>query len=129
MEDNILITDFTTKDIFEILKFHENQYLEANNTDREWSEKHRKIKKFLQEIYAKNQFELEDFDKLKSFALSKGGLLTNDLRRKLYKIVYCVDNIAKKYEFYYIDENKENYENFDVFEKKEESFDISKIKL
>ena len=63
-------------------------------------EKLQLMKKFKESILYKDNISIDDFEMIKSFAVSKGGFITSDFRKILYKKIYCINN-----------ENKENDHN------------------
>ena len=69
-DDKYVVSNFSAKDIFSILKNQEADYIEKEKNNTDWGIKHRKLKKFLEDLLAKNHFTIEDFELLKSFALS-----------------------------------------------------------
>ena len=68
-----------------------------------FQEKSRQISDFLRNFSGKNAgvfLSEKDFDTLKSFALSKGGFLTLENRRKIYKILLNCEKKSEKNDYF-----------------------------
>lgn len=131
MEDSLIdySNNFTGEELLKIINEQERAYIEANKTNSEWKDKYYRIKKIKMDLNSKDNFEIEDFNLLRQLAVSKGGFLTNELRKDLWRKIYSVDklNQMENYELMYVNENKDNYDGHDVFVMKEEPFDLSLI--
>jgi hypothetical protein len=134
MDDSIshmeMISEFSQASLLEIIKYQEEEYIRTNRNNPVWNHKYYRLKQLKMDLFSKKVISHEDFTILRSLALSKGGFLTNEIRKDLWKKILCVDNLneeKRKYELLYINENYLREENADgLFIKKEESFDLSK---
>lgn len=68
-------------------------------------EKLQLMKKFKESILYKDNISIDDFEMIKSFAVSKGGFITSDFRKILYKKIYCINN-ENKDDYAYVDKEK-----------------------
>jgi hypothetical protein len=122
-------SDIKSADLEKILIFQEKEHIEKHSKEDEWQKKYQILKKLKLDLNNKDLITYDDFKLLKEHAITKGGFLTNDLRRVFYKKIFCVDFQEENYELFYIDEEKEetNIEkisNYDVFKIKTEPFDL-----
>jgi hypothetical protein len=127
--EKFVMVNFSAKEVLEIIKIQEEKYMNENYNNNNWKEKLFKLKKISSDLYSKEYFDIEDFNNLKALAVSKGGFLCNEIRRQLWKKIFCIDKISnnKELELYFIDENKENYEEIDVFKTIKEASDVGKF--
>lgn len=137
MDDSIfhseMISEFSQASLLEIIKYQEDEYIKINKNNAEWNHKYYRLKQLKMDIFSKKVISQEDFSILRSFAKTKGGFLTNEIRKDLWKKILCIDNLnedKRKYELLYINESYLKDNNSDgIFIKKEESFDLSNKKF
>jgi hypothetical protein len=139
MNDSFSSLNFTSEikpsSIEELIEQEENMYILENSSDKYWANKYKNLNEFRNYLNKKELISLEDFTKLKEYATSKGGFLTNELRKDLWKKIYCVDdnkNNNIQYNFYYVNEKLDKFEdnnNEEMFIVKREPLDLSKINI
>jgi hypothetical protein len=125
-----MICEFSQASLLEIIKFQENEYIKTHKNHPDWNQKYYTLKQLKMDLYSKNVISEEDIIILKEFAMSKGGFLTNEIRKDLWMKILCVGKTKeekRKYELIYINENfNKEEEKGEIFVKKEEPFEISK---
>ena len=138
INESDISTDFSNKDssnvsyllkkCIELLSFPnepqysdvvENLFKESNelfikkyNDDENFNAKKSNLEKYIDTIKKKKKIEIKDFKKIQEFAISKGGFITSDIRKCLYKKIYLLNhsNIIK---MLYIDYNARTDRNWD----------------
>ena len=138
INESDISTDFSNKDssnvsyllkkCIELLSFPnepqysdvvENLFKESNelfikkyNDDENFNAKKSNLEKYIDTIKKKKKIEIKDFKKIQEFAISKGGFITSDNRKCLYKKIYLLNhsNIIK---MLYIDYNARTDRNWD----------------
>ena len=87
-----------------IFKENNNRFITKNKDDKNFCEKLREIKEYAKEIRFLKIIKISDFKKIRDLALSKGGFLTYDVRKILYKKIYLL-NHSNVFNMLYIDYN------------------------
>ena len=105
-----------------IFKENNNRFITKNKDDKYFCEKLREIKEYTQEIRFLKKIKISDFKKIRDLAISKGGFLTYDVRKILYKKIYLL-NHSNVYNMLYIDYNaiinkKWDFDKIDIFSEK-----------
>ena len=105
-----------------IFKENNNRYITKNKDDKNFCEKLREIKEYTQEIRFLKKIKISDFKKIRDLALSKGGFLTYDVRKILYKKIYLL-NHSNVFNMLYIDYNAIinktwDFDKIDIFSEK-----------
>ena len=102
-----------------IFKENNNRFITKNKDDKYFCEKLREIKEYTQEIRFLKKIKISDFKKIRDLAISKGGFLTYDVRKILYKKIYLL-NHSNVFNMLYIDYNAIinktwDFEKIDIF--------------
>jgi hypothetical protein len=108
--------------------YQEVGYINENSLNTEWLAKYKELNKFKDKLCRNDDvIKPEDFTVFKGYAISKGGFLTNELRKEFWKKIFCIDHIDnKKYELVYINERSRSFEDFrEAFIFRHEPFDLS----
>ena len=105
-----------------IFKENNNRYITKNKDDKNFCEKLREIKEYAKEIRFLKIIKISDFKKIRDLALSKGGFLTYDVRKILYKKIYLL-NHSNVFNMLYIDYNaiinkRWDFDKIDIFSEK-----------
>ena len=105
-----------------IFKENNNRFITKNKDDKNFCEKLREIKEYTQEIRFLKKIKISDFKKIRDLALSKGGFLTYDVRKILYKKIYLL-NHSNVFNMLYIDYNAIinktwDFDKIDIFSEK-----------
>ena len=105
-----------------IFKENNNRFITKNKDDKYFCEKLREIKEYTQEIRFLKKIKISDFKKIRDLAISKGGFLTYDVRKILYKKIYLL-NHSNVFNMLYIDYNaiinkKWDFDKIDIFSEK-----------
>ena len=91
------------KDFIEKLFKESNQkFIDINIEDKIFCEKYREINEYVVELKSIKKITIKDFIKIKEYAISKGGFLTSDKRKVLYKKIYLL-NHSITYKMFYND--------------------------
>ena len=112
-----------------IFKENNNRFITKNKDDKNFCEKLREIKEYTKEIRFLKIIKISDFKKIRDLALSKGGFLTYDVRKILYKKIYLL-NHSNVFNMLYIDYNaiinkKWDFDKIDIFSEKRIYDDLS----
>jgi hypothetical protein len=118
--DTICHIDSNTID--EFFEYEERKYVEESMNDPVWCGKFKGLTKFKNKLSENSEIiKLDDFYKIRKYSISKGGFLTNELRKEFYKRIFSIDYMnMDKYELVYINEESPDYFIF-----KTEPFDLS----
>ena len=105
-----------------IFKENNNRFITKNKDDKNFCEKLREIKEYAKEIRFLKIIKISDFKKIRDLALSKGGFLTYDVRKILYKKIYLL-NHSNVFNMLYIDYNaiinkRWDFDKIDIFSEK-----------
>ena len=91
------------KDFIEkLFKESNEKFININSKDKMFCEKYREINEYVEEIKSIPIITIKDFIKIKEYAISKGGFLTSNNRKVLYKKIYLL-NHNNTYKMLYID--------------------------
>lgn len=91
------------KDFIEkLFKESNEKFININSKDKMFCEKYREINEYVAEIKSIPKITIKDFIKIKEYAISKGGFLTSNNRKVLYKKIYLL-NHNNTYKMLYID--------------------------
>ena len=91
------------KDFIEkLFKESNEKFININSKDKMFCEKYREINEYVAEIKSIPIITIKDFIKIKEYAISKGGFLTSNNRKVLYKKIYLL-NHNNTYKMLYID--------------------------
>ena len=85
-----------------IFKENNDKFIIKNSKDKFFCEKLREIKEYAQSLKFIEKIKISDFKKIREFAISKGGFLTYDVRKILYKKIYLI-NHKNMFKMVYID--------------------------
>ena len=85
-----------------LLKESNNNFIIKNKDDKFFCEKLREINEFVETLKTTPKISIKDFIKIKQYAISKGGFLTSDIRKVIYKKIYLL-NHKNTYKMLYID--------------------------
>ena len=88
--------------IDKILKESNNNFIIKNSKDKFFCEKLREVNEYVETLKTIRKISIKDFIKIKEFAISKGGFLTSENRKVLYKKIYLL-NHKNTYKMLYID--------------------------
>ncbi len=75
-----------------IFKENNDKFIRKNAKDESFCEKLREVKEYAQGIRYIKKIKISDFKKIREMAISKGGFLTYDVRKILYKKIYLLNN-------------------------------------
>jgi hypothetical protein len=75
-----------------IFKENNDKFIRKNAKDEFFCEKLREVKEYAQGIRYTKKIKISDFKKIREMAISKGGFLTYDVRKILYKKIYLLNN-------------------------------------
>ena len=108
--------------IEKIFKENNDKLIIKNKDDLKFCEKLREIKEYAQSIKLIKKIKISDFKKIKEFAISKGGFLTSDVRKILYKKIYLLNHL-NMFKMLYIDyeaiiNKKWDVDKVDIFSEK-----------
>jgi len=104
--------------IFEELHKIEEEINRKVNNDSFLTKKKNQIDLIRENLKEKTFISEGDFNKLKQFAVSKGGFILNENRRDLWKKILNVDLIEDKFNFIFIKEHLHKYQTNDIFQNK-----------
>ena len=91
------------KDFIEkLFKESNDKFIEMNQKDTFFCDKYRDINEYVEDLKTVKKIKIKDFIKIKEFAISKGGFLTSENRKVLYKKIYLL-NHGNTYKMLYID--------------------------
>ena len=91
------------RDFIENLFKESNQkFIIQNKDDKFFCEKLREINDYVETLKMTKKIKIKDFIKIKNFAISKGGFLTSENRKVMYKKIYLL-NHSNTYKMLYID--------------------------
>ena len=115
--------------IEKIFKEYNNKIIIKNTNDKIFCEKLREIKEYAQNLRFFKKIKISDFKKMREFAISKGGFLTHDVRKILYKKAYLL-NHSNVFNMLYIDydcliNRQWDYDKIDLFSQKRIYEDIA----
>ena len=85
-----------------LLKESNNNFIIKNKEDQFFCEKLREINDYVETLKTIPKITIKDFIKIKQFAISKGGFLTSENRKVMYKKIYLL-NHKNTYKMLYID--------------------------
>ena len=85
-----------------LLKESNNNFIIKNREDKFFCEKLREINDYVETLKTIPKITIKDFIKIKQFAISKGGFLTSENRKVMYKKIYLL-NHKNTYKMLYID--------------------------
>jgi hypothetical protein len=99
--------------------YEEDKYIQKNKYNKDWNMKLKELNKYKDKLCENSEIiKLEDFYKIKKYSISKGGFLTNELRKELYKRIFSIDYLNKNnYELIYIQDNCELISKSESFSK------------
>ena len=105
-----------------LFKANNDKLIIANSTDKFFCEKLREIKEYSQTLRFVRKIKISDFKKIRSLAISKGGFLTYDVRKILYKKIYLL-NRQNAFKMVYIDykaiiNRNWDFDKIDIFSEK-----------
>ena len=105
-----------------IFKENNDKYIIKNSKDKVFCEKLRDIKEYAQSLKFIGKIKISDFKKIREFAISKGGFLTYDVRKILYKKLYLI-NHQNMFKMVYIDykaiiNRNWDFDKIDIFSEK-----------
>jgi hypothetical protein len=92
------------KFINQLLKDSNIKYINEHKDDKFFCEKLREVNEYVQLLKMSKKIKIKDFIKIKEFAISKGGFLTSENRKVLYKKIYLL-NHSNTYKMLFIDYN------------------------
>jgi hypothetical protein len=106
----------------EILNYPEKNRMKENLKDDEWKTKFYELEKIKGDLLTSDYLTSDDFQILKKHAESKGGFLTNEIRRLFWRKILSIEMTKGKshYEFLFTSKSEEE------FVKIQEPFDLSK---
>ena len=115
--------------IEKIFKEYNNKFIIKNKDDKIFCEKLREVKEYAQNLRFIKKIKISDFKKMREFAISKGGFLTHDVRKILYKKAYLL-NHSNVFNMLYIDydcliNRQWDYDKIDLFSQKRIYEDIA----
>ena len=115
--------------IDKIFKENNDKIIIKNKDDLFFCEKLSEIKEYAQTLKYVKKIKIADFKKIKELAISKGGFLTSDVRKILYKKIYLLNHL-NTFKMLYIDYNaiinqKWDYNKVDLFSEKRIYDDIA----
>ena len=87
-----------------IFKESNNKFITQNKDDKHFCEKYREINEYVETLKMTKKIKIKDFIKIKNFAISKGGFLSSEIRKVMYKKIYLL-NHSNTYKMLYIDYN------------------------
>ena len=91
------------RDFIEKLLDESNKnYIIKNKDDKIFCEKLREINDYVETLKATKKITIKDFIKIKELAISKGGFLSSENRKVMYKKIYLL-NHTNTYKMLYID--------------------------
>jgi len=107
----------------EIINYPEKNKFKENLKDEEWKTKFYELEKIKGDLLTSDYLTTEDFQCLKKLAISRGGFLTNEIRKVFWRKILSIEmpNGKRNYEFIFTRESEEE------FVKIKEPFDISSI--
>ena len=94
------------------LKKSDNKFIENNKNDKIFNEKLNELNDYVKILKKTLKIKTEDFTKIRNFAISKGGFITSEIRRDLYKKIYLLNHLST-YKMLYIDYNAIINKNWD----------------
>ena len=105
-----------------IFKENNDKFIIKNSKDKFFCEKLREIKEYAQSLKFIEKIKISDFKKIREFAISKGGFLTYDVRKILYKKIYLI-NHKNMFKMVYIDygaiiNRNWDFDKIDIFSEK-----------
>ena len=105
-----------------IFKENNDKYIIKNSKDKFFCEKLREIKEYAQSLKFIPKIKIADFKKIRQLAISKGGFLTYDVRKILYKKIYLI-NHQNMFKMVYIDykaiiNRNWDFDKIDIFSEK-----------
>ena len=92
------------KFINQLLKDSNIKYINEHKDDKFFCEKLREVNEYVQLLKMTKKIKIKDFIKIKEYAISKGGFLTSENRKVLYKKIYLL-NHSETYKMLFIDYN------------------------
>ena len=115
--------------IEKIFKENNDRFIVKNKDDKFFCEKLRDIKEYAQSLRFVRKIKISEFNKLRELAISKGGFLTYDVRKILYKKVYLLNHL-NMFNMLYIDYNSIidknwDFDKIDIFSEKRIYDDLS----
>ena len=116
--DESLICDLSEDSLQQIILNQDREYKNTHQKDIQWITKYHSLKKFKMDLLSKQgNMSPDEFRYLKESARSKGGFLTNDLRKDFYRIILNVESKSNRENFEHVYLNKEdtNVENPFIF--------------
>ena len=108
--------------IEKIFKENNDKYIIKNKDNKYFCEKLREVKEYAQGLRYVRKIKISDFKKIREIAISKGGFLTYDVRKILYKKIYLL-NHQNVFNMLYIDYNacidkNWDFDKIDIFSEK-----------
>ena len=105
-----------------IFKENNDKFIIKNKDDKYFCEKLREVKEYAQGIRLIRKIKISDFKKIREFAISKGGFLTYDVRKILYKKIYLLNHL-NMFNMLYIDytaiiDQNWDFDKIDIFSQK-----------
>ena len=88
--------------IEKIFKESNQKFITQNKDNKFFCEKFREINEYVETLKMTKKIKIKDFIKIKEFAISKGGFLTSEIRKVMYKKIYLL-NHSNTYKMLYID--------------------------
>ena len=113
------------KDFIEkLLKESNEKFINEHKDDKSFCDKYSEINEYAQNLKMVKKIKIEDFIKIKKFAVSNGGFLTSDNRKIIYKKIYLL-NHSNAYKMLFIDYDAKINKNWD--NKKSDIFSEKRI--
>lgn len=96
-----------------LFKKSDETFINKNKGDKKFDEKYQELNQYIQKLKYKKKISIEDFEKIRNYALTKGGFLTSENRKILYKKIYLL-NTSNKYKMLYIDYEAQKNKYWDI---------------
>ena len=111
-----------------IFKKSDNLYIDNHRNDNFFCQKYQELNEFVQSLKLVPKITIENFNKIKKYAISKGGFLSSENRKILYKKIYLL-NHSNTYKMLYIDykaiiDKNWDFHGLDIFSEKKIYDDI-----
>ena len=113
-----------------IFKESNQKFITQNKENKFFCEKFREINEYVETLKMTKKIKIKDFIKIKELAISKGGFLTSDNRKVMYKKIYLL-NHKNTYKMLYIDYNSIidknwDFQGCDIFSEKRINDEVAK---
>lgn len=128
--DELNITcDMGPDSLSDLINYNEKNNIKEKLKNEEWKTKFYELEKLKGDLLSSDYLTSENFQLLKTHAVSKGGFLTNDIRRIFWRKILCVEMTKgnNQYEFMFAKDSNSNSNESEFLEMKE-PYDISNIR-